>query len=53
MIIPYGRQSVGEDDVQAVVKVLRGDRLTQGPAVAALTFQVAGSMSAKRGVAPT
>lgn len=31
--IPYGRQTVDEDDVRAVVEVLRGDRLTQGPAV--------------------
>lgn len=31
--IPYGRQSVSEDDVQAVVNVLRSDWLTQGPAI--------------------
>jgi dTDP-4-amino-4,6-dideoxygalactose transaminase len=31
--IPYGRQSVDEDDIAAVVAVLRGDWLTQGPAV--------------------
>lgn len=31
--IPYGRQSVDEDDVAAVVEVLRGDWLTTGPAV--------------------
>lgn len=33
-MLPYGRQSVSEDDVDAVVEVLRGDRLTTGPAVA-------------------
>jgi UDP-4-amino-4,6-dideoxy-N-acetyl-beta-L-altrosamine transaminase len=32
-VIPYGRQSISEDDIQAVVGVLRGDYLTQGPAV--------------------
>lgn len=32
-MIPYGRQSIDGDDVAAVVAVLRGDRLTQGPAV--------------------
>lgn len=32
--IPYGRQYVDDDDVAAVVKVLRGDWLTQGPNVA-------------------
>ena len=32
-MIPYGRQSVDDDDIAAVVEVLRGDWLTQGPAV--------------------
>ena len=32
-IIPYGRQSISEDDVQSVVNVLRSDYLTQGPVV--------------------
>lgn len=32
-MIPYGRQVIGEDDIQAVVDVLRSDFLTQGPAV--------------------
>lgn len=31
--IPYGRQSIDEDDVAAVTEVLRGDWLTTGPAV--------------------
>jgi perosamine synthetase len=31
-LIPYGRQLVEDDDVAAVVEVLRGDWLTQGPA---------------------
>ena len=34
MPIPYGRQSLDDRDVQAVVDTLRGDWLTQGPAVA-------------------
>jgi perosamine synthetase len=33
--LPYARQWVDEDDVRAVIDVLRGDWLTQGPAVAA------------------
>src|SRR3954451_7470925 len=33
MPIPYGRQALDEDDVTAVVEVLHGDWLTQGPAV--------------------
>lgn len=32
-MIPYGRQSIGEDDIRAVVDVLRSDFLTQGPMV--------------------
>ncbi len=32
-MIPYGRQSIGEDDIEAVEEVLRGGWLTQGPAV--------------------
>jgi perosamine synthetase len=34
MPIPYGRQTIEEDDVAAVVEVMRGDWLTQGPSVA-------------------
>lgn len=32
-MIPYGRQSIDEADIAAVVAVLRSDFLTQGPAV--------------------
>lgn len=32
-MIPYGRQEIDESDIAAVVKVLRSDWLTQGPAV--------------------
>jgi len=31
--LSYGRQAIGEDDIAAVVDVLRGDWLTTGPAV--------------------
>ncbi len=31
--IPYGRQSIEADDIEAVLAVLRGDWLTTGPAV--------------------
>lgn len=33
VVISYGRQLLDEDDIAAVVAVLRGDWLTQGPAV--------------------
>ncbi len=32
-MIPYGRQNVSEEDIRAVVEVLRSDFLTQGPVV--------------------
>src|SRR5690349_6409524 len=32
--IPYGRQSITEEDIQAVVSTLRSDYLTQGPKIA-------------------
>jgi UDP-4-amino-4,6-dideoxy-N-acetyl-beta-L-altrosamine transaminase len=33
MIIPYGRQNINQDDIDAVTAVLRSDFLTQGPVV--------------------
>jgi len=33
-MIPYGRQTIDEDDIKAVVEVLRSDWLTTGPKVA-------------------
>lgn len=32
-MIPYGRQSVSDEDISAVIEVLRSDFLTQGPAI--------------------
>ena len=34
-VIPYGKQHITDDDVEAVIKVLRSDFLTQGPVVPA------------------
>jgi len=33
-LIPYSRQSIDQDDIAAVVSVLKSDFLTQGPAIA-------------------
>ena len=33
MFIPYGHQSISEEDIEAVVEVLRSDYLTTGPKV--------------------
>ena len=40
-MIPYGRQDINEDDIQAVVDVPRSDFLTQGPAVPAFEKSIA------------
>ncbi|MFA9376884.1 MAG: UDP-4-amino-4,6-dideoxy-N-acetyl-beta-L-altrosamine transaminase [Lachnotalea sp.] len=51
MYIPYGTQSIDEDDIQAVVEVLRSDYLTTGPTVAAFEKKVADYVGAKHAVA--
>jgi perosamine synthetase len=51
MPIPYGRQAIDEDDVAAVSRVLRGDWLTQGPAVQAFEEALAGVCEAPYAVA--
>lgn len=33
--LPYGRQSIDDDDIEAVVRVLRSDYLTTGPEISA------------------
>lgn len=49
--IPYGRQSVSEADIAAVVKVLKSDFLTQGPIVPAFEKAVASHCGAAHGIA--
>jgi len=49
--IPYGRQSITEADIAAVVEVLRSPFLTQGPAVAVFEQAVASKVGARHGVA--
>lgn len=50
-ILPYGRQSVGEDDIAAVTEVLRSDWLTTGPKVAEFEKAFAEFTGAKEAVA--
>lgn len=50
-MIPYGRHLVEDDDVAAVVEVLRGDWLTTGPAVDRFESDFAAYVGAKHGVA--
>ena len=49
--IPYGRQQIDEDDIQAVVEVLRSDWLTTGPKVAEFEQAVASFVGANEAVA--
>jgi UDP-4-amino-4,6-dideoxy-N-acetyl-beta-L-altrosamine transaminase len=51
MMIPYGRQDISEEDIQAVVDVLWSDYLTQGPAVPAFENAVANYCKTKHAVA--
>ncbi len=50
-MIPYGRQDISQDDIDAVVAVLRSDFLTQGPQVPAFEAAVADHVGAAHGVA--
>lgn len=49
--LPYGRQSIDESDIDAVVEVLRGDWLTTGPTINALEAEFAGIVGAEHAVA--
>ncbi|HSI82176.1 MAG TPA: aminotransferase class I/II-fold pyridoxal phosphate-dependent enzyme, partial [Candidatus Methylacidiphilales bacterium] len=51
MMIPYARQSISEDDIAAVTRVLRSDFLTQGPEVSAFEAEMAETVGAGYGVA--
>jgi perosamine synthetase len=50
-MLPYGRQSISEDDIQTVVDVLRSDWLTTGPKVAEFEEALAARVGAKYAVA--
>src|SRR5690554_2625002 len=50
-MIPYGRQNITQDDIDAVVEVLRSDFLTQGPVVEQFEQSVAEHVGAGYGVA--
>lgn len=49
--IPYGRQHIDDEDIQAVVEVLKSDFLTQGPAVEAFERKLAEYCGVKYAVA--
>jgi len=49
--IPYGRQSINEDDIKAVEEVLKSDFLTTGPKIAEFERKFADYVGAKYAVA--
>jgi perosamine synthetase len=49
--IPYGRQTIEEDDIQAVVQVLRSPFLTTGPKVKEFEQAIAAYVGTSEGVA--
>lgn len=50
-MVPYGRQSITEEDIAAVVAVLKSDYLTQGPTIEAFERRFAERVGAKHAVA--
>ena len=51
MYIPYGRQCISEEDIQAVVDTLRSDYLTTGPKISEFEKVIADYTGAKYAVA--
>lgn len=51
MYIPYGKQTIDEKDIQAVVEALRSDYLTTGPKIEEFEKRVADYVGAKYAVA--
>jgi UDP-4-amino-4,6-dideoxy-N-acetyl-beta-L-altrosamine transaminase len=49
--IPYGKQSISEDDINAVVEVLNSDFLTQGPNISAFEEAFAEYIGCKYAIA--
>jgi perosamine synthetase len=52
-VIPYGRQSISQADIDAVVEVLRSDWLTQGPLVEEFEKELADFCGARYALAVT
>ena len=51
MYIPYGRQSINDADIQAVVDVLKSDYITTGPKIEEFEQKVAAYVGARYAVA--
>ena len=52
-MIPYGKHHIDQEDINAVIKVLKSDNLTQGPLIAAFEKEISNYVGAKYSVAVT
>ncbi|WP_033105009.1 DegT/DnrJ/EryC1/StrS family aminotransferase [Microbacterium profundi] len=52
-MLPYGRQSISDDDIAAVAEILRGDWLTTGPTVAAFEGEIGRLAGGHRAISAT
>ena len=50
-MIPYGKQDISDDDIEAVIDVLKSDFLTQGPKVPIFESEIASFCGSKYAVA--
>lgn len=50
-MIPYGRQNISAEDIEAVVATLRSDWLTQGPAIPAFETAIASRCQVRHAIA--
>jgi UDP-4-amino-4,6-dideoxy-N-acetyl-beta-L-altrosamine transaminase len=49
--LPYGRQQISEEDIEAVAEALRGELITQGPTIIRFEEAMAGYLGARHVVA--
>ena len=50
-MIPYGRQHISDEDIKAVIEVLKSDYLTQGPVVPVFEQAICDYTNVKHAVA--
>ncbi|GIN74770.1 spore coat protein [Bacillus sp. J14TS2] len=50
-LLPYGKQSIDEDDIEAVINILKSDYLTTGPEIERFEKRIAEYVGAKYAVA--
>ena len=50
-MIPYGKHYIDQEDINAVIKVLKSDNLTQGPLIASFEKEISKYVGAKYSVA--